>query len=513
MNSRAWAVLLFATVTRAVEPLIPAGDLAAALRPEARAELARVQPAASWRIVAAVDETAGTIAGTATLDWRQTEAEPVADLCLQLLGNGKPFNGAEIRVADIAIDGAAVTPEPLADGVYLRLPLAAPLVPGATLRLTCGFTTTPSTAHGHHGLLAREDGRWCLYAWHPEVALRRNGAWAVEPAQDFTDPTRSATAHIQVALTAPADLPVIAGGSQVRRPDGVTVITAPYCRNLVLTLGRGFAVQETVRDGITVRSWHLADDTAGGRRVLDACAGAVAFFSRRLTPYPYAELDAVELPLGDNVGGMESTGLVLMDAEPYAAVRWCDERSGATVLPVFMLMECAAHEVAHQWFYGLVGNDPYRDPWLDESLTNWAGTWWMEQEGGPDAGAMGFGLSLSTLLMMARDTGTPLTMTGAVPDYASHEQYGGVVYGRGALFYQWLRTRMGETAFIAFLRTWLAERRWTVATPEHWRLTLARFADAEVMTGVERWLTGVGLTRADLQAGAKPRPVSPATRP
>jgi aminopeptidase N len=30
------------------------------------------------------------------------------------------------------------------------------------------------------------------------------------------------------------------------------------------------------------------------------------------------------------------------------------------------------HEVAHQWFYGLAGNDQYRDPWLDEGLATYA---------------------------------------------------------------------------------------------------------------------------------------------
>jgi hypothetical protein len=29
------------------------------------------------------------------------------------------------------------------------------------------------------------------------------------------------------------------------------------------------------------------------------------------------------------------------------------------------------HEVAHQWFYGLAGNDQYRDPWLDEGLATY----------------------------------------------------------------------------------------------------------------------------------------------
>ena len=37
-------------------------------------------------------------------------------------------------------------------------------------------------------------------------------------------------------------------------------------------------------------------------------------------------------------------------------------------LPLFVTV----HETAHQWFYSLVGNDQARDPWLDESLTQWA---------------------------------------------------------------------------------------------------------------------------------------------
>ena len=31
-----------------------------------------------------------------------------------------------------------------------------------------------------------------------------------------------------------------------------------------------------------------------------------------------------------------------------------------------------AHEIAHQWFYGVVGNDQIRYPWLDEGLCRFA---------------------------------------------------------------------------------------------------------------------------------------------
>lgn len=32
------------------------------------------------------------------------------------------------------------------------------------------------------------------------------------------------------------------------------------------------------------------------------------------------------------------------------------------------------HETAHQWFYSLVGNDQWRDPWLSEGLATWVQT-------------------------------------------------------------------------------------------------------------------------------------------
>ena len=35
-------------------------------------------------------------------------------------------------------------------------------------------------------------------------------------------------------------------------------------------------------------------------------------------------------------------------------------------------LRTASHEVAHEWFYGLVGNDQGRDPWLDEAFATYA---------------------------------------------------------------------------------------------------------------------------------------------
>ena len=479
----------------------------AALSPAGQADLARVKPAAVWQLRVRVDAAAGQLEGDADLAWRNDERVAVPDLYLQTLANGTPFKQASLGLSDIRISGVSVRSEAVAGNVATRVVLPAPLGPGGTVRLTCHFVTVPSTTGGMYGLLSRTASSWALYDWYPEVALRRDGAWAVEPSQDFTDPTRTATAHIRVELDVPDGMQAISGGTETARKasGGRTHLTiaAPFMRNLALVLGQGLKESESKVDGITVRSWFQPDDTHGGKRVLTACSGALHLFGSKFGPYPFNELDAVEVPMGDDVGGMESSGLVLMDSAPYEAVRFLDDSADVSVLPVFMLLDAAAHETGHQWWYSAVGSDPYRDPWLDEALTNWTGGYWLEQAYGAAAGTMALGLCL--VEQGAEPPANPdhLPLTGKVTSYPSHDVYGAVVYGRGALFYQWLRQQMGEEQFFAFLRAWYSEQRYAITTPTVWRSTLLRFAPLPlVQQGEEKWLKGKGLTQTAMAGAA-----------
>lgn len=505
------SLLLAGMVLTAEPPLaIPESALVPALSPSGLEDLHRVHPTTTWQITATLDEGAGTIGGTAVLTWRNDEAVAIPDLCLQTLANGVPFHGAaltlsDVRLADAPPGSPELNGEPLADGAYLRVPLATPLAPGATVTVRCSFVTTPSTEGGLYGLLSRTSDAWCLYAWHPEVALRRNGAWATDAVQDHTDPTRTATAHALFTLDVPTAMVVVAGGVITNRQPaaaGRTTLTiaAPFNRNQVLVLARGLVEESRTTNGITVHSWHRPGLELGGRRVLDACSGAITLYSERFGAYPFTELDAVAAPLGPEIGGMESTGLVIMDEKAYEGARYLDADCGPAVLPIFMLMVCAAHETGHQWWYSAVGSDPYHDPWLDESLTNWTGNFWMEQQGGPGAGGLAFGMCLTEAGM--GKSNAPLTKS--IPEYPSFNAYGAVIYARGALFYQWLRRRMGDERFFAFLRAWYSEHRWTVATPEQWHATLARFATPEILADTDHWLSGDGLTPTMLVDGSKP---------
>ncbi len=76
---------------------------------------------------------------------------------------------------------------------------------------------------------------------------------------------------------------------------------------------------------------------------------AMVGHASRFGAYPYGEIDMI---LHNNFwfGGMEYPGLVL---------------SQASATPVI-------HELGHQWFYGIVGDDEYTTPWLDEGFTDYA---------------------------------------------------------------------------------------------------------------------------------------------
>ncbi|RYF87793.1 MAG: hypothetical protein EON95_21315, partial [Caulobacteraceae bacterium] len=89
--------------------------------------------------------------------------------------------------------------------------------------------------------------------------------------------------------------------------------------------------------------------------VLDTAARALAFFADWLgVPYPFGKLDLVLLP---QVGtaGMENSGAIFLRQGSVSAAT----REAATLI---------AHEIAHQWFGGLVTVAGWEDLWLNEGF-------------------------------------------------------------------------------------------------------------------------------------------------
>jgi aminopeptidase N len=134
-----------------------------------------------------------------------------------------------------------------------------------------------------------------------------------------------------------------------------------------------------------------------------------------LGPYPYPEVDVV---IGTflSFGGMEYPGLVM--AVP-------------TEVPV-------AHELAHQWWYGLVGDDQYTAPWLDEAFATWTQGWFSGTNG--------------TLCSTATFPSPEDRVTNDMGFWRLHPRaYGETVYHEGACALQSLDSLLGDSAFTRLL--------------------------------------------------------------
>ena len=178
----------------------------------------------------------------------------------------------------------------------------------------------------------------------------------------------------------------------------------------------------------------------------------MTIYQKEFGAYPYRELDIVET--ATTAGGIEYPGLVVVASRLYSDANRQAFFESAT-----------AHEVAHQWWYNVVGNDQVNHPWLDEALTQYA-TYRYFQDAHGDAGGQGFIDSLNGRWTAVGREKKPIGLPA--DDYTAKE-YGAIVYGRGPLFFIALRDRLGDEKMTELLRRYYAEQAWDIATPEEFR--------------------------------------------
>ncbi len=183
-----------------------------------------------------------------------------------------------------------------------------------------------------------------ILPWEPGVG------WATDPpAGGFAEASTAPTADFDLTVTVPAGFDVLASGTpDPARPGHYT---ANAMRDVALSVGRFATVSAVVlapeRVQVTIGVHRGIVDPPNV--YLDRVVQSLEDFGQRFGPYPWPTFTMAITPeLG---GGIEYPGHVMQ---------------GPGTLGV------ASHEVAHQWFYGLVGNNQGRDPWLDEGLASWA---------------------------------------------------------------------------------------------------------------------------------------------
>lgn len=396
-----------------------------------------------------------TLTGVERVRYMNTETGPLDALYFRLYPN-LPGYGGVMTVERVMLNGALVETTLEAEDSALRVPLEPPLAPGAVVDLTLWFRDTlPTDTSAGYGLFAFADGVYALAGFYPTIPVYNDEGWNVEVAPPYGDATFTDVAFYQVRLTVSADLTLVASGSTLETIDNddgtrTWVAVGGPMRDFYIAMSADYKVVSEEVDGTLVNSYYRPAQAGGGELALQYAANALRLFSQEFGPYPYSELDVVATPT--KAGGIEYPGAIVVAQGLY------DQPDGFFEL-------ATAHEVAHQWWYGLVGNDQLDEPWLDESLTNYSAYLYYQGTAGQAQADSIKERVFEAPYHAAQEAGQDRAVAGPVAGF-SEGNYGAIVYGKGPLFFDAVRARLGDDAFFASLQAYLKAHRYGVAYPD-----------------------------------------------
>jgi hypothetical protein len=435
-----------------------------ALKPEFAADVEAVSEATRYHIQVSLNpEDPSVLTGVQRVRYTNTEALALDSLYFRLYPN-LPGYGGVMQIESVVLDGNLVEAALEAGDSALRVPLDPPLPPGAAADLTLWFRQTlPGDTVAGYGLYAYADQVYALAGFYPTIPVYDDEGWNVEVAPPYGDATFTDAAFYQVNLTVPSDLTVITSGATLEAKDSgdgmrTWVTVGGPMRDFYVAMSADYEVVSQEIDGTRVNSYYRSGQDEGGDLALNYATEALRVFSQRFGLYPYTELDIIATPT--NAGGIEYPGAIVVAQELY------DQNGGFFEL-------ATAHEVAHQWWYGLVGNDQLDEPWLDEALTNYSAYVYYQETAGSDTADFVKNRVFEGPYRAMQGDGRDRGVAGPVASF-EEEDYGAIVYGKGPLFFDAVRTRLGDDAFFTALQNYLDSHRYGVAYPDE---LIAAFED------------------------------------
>ncbi len=324
-----------------------------------------------------------------------------------------------LRLDPVTVDGVAVKAS-ISDQTIV-VPLGGVLRAGGstTIRVRYGATLRTNLA-GSNWMFAKANGVVDLYRWLPWVSRKtpfsrpNHGDPFVTPSSPFVRVRIVTTRRLVLATS---------GNGMSTSADGLTrVYEARNVRDFTVTAALDYRTRQRVVGDNIVRVYYRPG--APGAAMLDAAADAFKAYVARLGPYPYTVFKVVQ---SAGAYGMESPGLI-----------WIPTGVSASNLRYL-----AAHETAHQWFYGLVGNDQAREPFTDEAAADFVARFVTGTKRASRCPAGRLDLSIYR--------------------YTTRCYYE-KVYIQGGNILDSARKRMGSTAFWAALRGYVAAQRFGLSS-------------------------------------------------
>lgn len=422
----------------------------------------------SYAIVAAYDDESHILSATQTVKYTNRSENSLTALKFHVYANAyregaaTPVVPATYRAkayvhgdsyGDITFDSVKVDGNAVAytiegqDMDILSVPTAE-LFPdqSATVEMTYQISLA-NIAHR----LGYADNTVNLGNFYPVLARIENGAFVCSPYYNIGDPYVTELANFDVTLTLPQKYVVASSGTLVTATQTDNSATYNYhadaLREFAMVISDKYQKLSQTVGGVTVNYYYYND--AEAETSLATAVGALQYLNKTVGAYPYATYTVCETDFC--YGGMEYGGLAMITSGSQA------------------YQEAIAHETAHQWFYGVIGNDQIANAWMDEGLAEFATYMYLDS-----AGVAPLETSVKSVTKTYVSYVDVLnhyydhvdTSFRALDEYKNDNEYVVFTYVKGSLLFGTVYEIMGEAKFCKALNEYYNTAACCIATPQ-----------------------------------------------
>ena len=420
---------------------------------------------ASYAIDADLNPEIRSMTYTETAEILNTGSDSTEKLYFHIYGN--KFKGLrQVEDGDIAVlsiqdqDGNALQWQREQEGVLYCVELARKLEPGQSAELTFACEVSIPDMESMYGV--SRDGDVQLPMFSIQLAMYDSNGWDTAPLPEDGDGRYGAAADYELTIRVPETYVLACNGDELSRQTSGGVTTYSYRaekrRDIVVFACEDYVLLERTVGGTEILGYF--NETAEGvtrqrmEYAMDCAAFSLEYFNGIFGEYPYHTLVVTNSGLGTNFSpNMEYSGLI--------AIRFDSQQ--------ISMKTNTFHEVAHQWFYGLVGNDENREPWLDEGFADFAVGLCLDADRNEDFPYWEL-KDISSNAVVGEKVNVSC-------DEASVYQW--VIYDRGAVFLKTLMESVGQEEFLSVLSDYCQEHRYGIATTESFLQMLYEGTDVD----------------------------------
>ena len=317
--------------------------------------------------------------------------------------------------------------------------------------------------------------------FYPILCVYENGEYNTSPYDANGDPFYSDVANYNVTLEYDSNYIVAHTGYETNKENlgdrTILDMSAKAVRDFAIVMSDKFSVVSKDVGDTRVNYFYYDQDNA--EAYLKTSTDALSTFEKLFGEYPYDSLNVVRSNFVH--GGMEYPNLVYISDE----VEGVENYNNVII-----------HEIAHQWWYGVVGNNEYDYAWLDEGLTEYSTLLFYEEN--PD-----YNIDYNEIIKNATNNyvtfvdlykeviGTiDTSMSRPINKYDTEYEYVYMTYVKGMLFFDNLRDVVGKNKFYKGLQDYYIENAYKIATPANLLSSMEHASHTKLGSFFDSWIEG-----------------------